>query len=355
MSASRYRVDDLLAVALLQPQPAAGLTPSEVQKATLTRLLEELERGVRAVETIERALEQLTSSGDVRRQKSRYALTNEGRTRAHRVLGLSRELGPIKWDNLYFRYLTAAALGIASGLAADALERLGTADGLRRELVRQHLKLALDPVPQQKPFTNALGWALLERGASPEVISRARAAKKAFAVGAIVDVLCLTAAGLRSYAEGQGVEVLARHIAGAASRDWKELYRAVILRLFTPPAAGEARVSNGSAGHEVTSAVEDGIDVFARRVLAAAQQAPTGRIGEHLVFISHVWRELRRRGESIELDAFKERLGAAYRAHALHLTKADMPQTFDPQDLEQSCLIDRDVKLVFVETRGVHS
>jgi hypothetical protein len=251
------------------------------------------------------------------------------------------------------RHLTAAALGIAPRLGPEALERLGKADGLRRELVRQQLSLPLEPVPHQKPFLNALGWALLERGASQEVIARARAAKKSFAVGAIIDVLCLTSAGLGAYAEHQGVTALARQIAGATGRDWKDLYRAVVLRRFRPTRVEEERASNGVGVRAGMPPPVESTIAFAERVLAAAKHATTGHVGEHLVFISHVWRELRRRGSPDDLDAFKARLVEAYRARALHLTKADMPQTFDPDDLAQSSVFDRDVNLVFVETRGV--
>ncbi len=74
MSANGYHADDLPLVALLQPQPTTGFTASEVQRASLSRLLEELERGVRAVKTTERLFERLEAAGCVRPQKTRKGL-----------------------------------------------------------------------------------------------------------------------------------------------------------------------------------------------------------------------------------------------------------------------------------------
>jgi hypothetical protein len=90
---------------------------------------------------------------------------------------------------------------------------------------------------------------------------------------------------------------------------------------------------------------------FRDKVLRAAQTTP-GRYGDHLVLISRVWREAQRQGLTMTLPEFKENLLAAYRRRELVLTKADMPQTLDRVELDESSVFDRDRELVFIELVG---
>jgi hypothetical protein len=88
---------------------------------------------------------------------------------------------------------------------------------------------------------------------------------------------------------------------------------------------------------------------FRDGVLRAARTTQTGRYGNHLVLISHVWRELQRQEPTPDLARFKADLLAAYVRGDLTLAKADMPQTLDPHDLDESRVRDHDRDLVFVE------
>jgi hypothetical protein len=90
---------------------------------------------------------------------------------------------------------------------------------------------------------------------------------------------------------------------------------------------------------------------FRDKVLRAAQATP-GRYGDHLVLISRVWREARRQGLMMTLPEFKENLLAAYIRRELVLAKADMPQTLDRVELDDSRVVDRDRELVFIELVG---
>lgn len=78
-------------------------------------------------------------------------------------------------------------------------------------------------------------------------------------------------------------------------------------------------------------------DAFAARVLEAARASKTGRFGERKVFISHVFRALVREGViADDADAFKERLVSAHRKGLLSLSRADLVEAMEPEDVEAS-------------------
>jgi hypothetical protein len=73
-------------------------------------------------------------------------------------------------------------------------------------------------------------------------------------------------------------------------------------------------------------------------VVELARSSPSGRFGDHLVFISHVWR--RAHGEHpadfADEPLFKERLAAAHQAGLLKLSRADLVEAMDPRDVSAS-------------------
>ncbi len=77
---------------------------------------------------------------------------------------------------------------------------------------------------------------------------------------------------------------------------------------------------------------------FARRVLEAARNSPTGRFGDNKVFISHVWRNLQDDPAFAEmaLPTFKQRLAEANNARLLDLSRADLVEAMDPEDVRLS-------------------
>jgi hypothetical protein len=72
---------------------------------------------------------------------------------------------------------------------------------------------------------------------------------------------------------------------------------------------------------------------FAADALAAAGQARDGWFGDRKVFVSAVWRELRKNPQwsAMTLDECKQRLVAAHRAGALVLARADLVAAMDPE------------------------
>ena len=71
---------------------------------------------------------------------------------------------------------------------------------------------------------------------------------------------------------------------------------------------------------------------------SAARDCPTGRFGDNKVFIAHVWRAIEAEPlfQAMNLAAFKERLAEANNARLLNLSRADLVQAMDPDDVRQS-------------------
>src|SRR4029077_14684332 len=78
--------------------------------------------------------------------------------------------------------------------------------------------------------------------------------------------------------------------------------------------------------------------LFARTVLAAARDCQSGRYGDNKVFVVHVWRALLHDPDfqGIDLATFKARLAEANNARLLNLSRADLVQAMDRQDVQLS-------------------
>lgn len=104
---------------------------------------------------------------------------------------------------------------------------------------------------------------------------------------------------------------------------------------FPPPAEA---VSPPAPAPATQHRLPDDLPVFAELTLAAARRSPTGRFGEHKVFISHVWRALLAAGEAAPEDEarFKKQLIRANTAGSLHLSRADLAGAHDTADVHAS-------------------
>ena len=80
------------------------------------------------------------------------------------------------------------------------------------------------------------------------------------------------------------------------------------------------------------------LEEFARRVVQAARTSPTGWFGDNKVFIAHVWRALHDDPafQEMDLSAFKRRLTEANHARLLDLSRADLVEAMDPDDVRGS-------------------
>jgi hypothetical protein len=121
---------------------------------------------------------------------------------------------------------------------------------------------------------------------------------------------------------------------GARRDDPKEL-RDTVLRAWIGEAdrASEQPSSSPSPPLHVLD-----LPLFAERVKAAARVCPTGRFGDSKVFIAHVWLSLQSDPafRTMDLATFKGRLAEANNARLLDLSRADLVQAMDPDDVRQS-------------------
>ena len=103
---------------------------------------------------------------------------------------------------------------------------------------------------------------------------------------------------------------------------------------------GAGSTKHDLAGESLRPRCRIGLDLpsFAERVKAAARACPTGRFGDSKVFIAHVWLSLQSDPafRTMDLAAFKERLAEANNARLLDLSRADLVQAMDPDDVRQS-------------------
>ena len=74
------------------------------------------------------------------------------------------------------------------------------------------------------------------------------------------------------------------------------------------------------------------------KVQAAAEECASGRFGDNKVFIIHVWRALQNDPDfrGMDLPAFKQHLAEANNARLLDLSRADLVQAMDPDDVRLS-------------------
>jgi len=73
-------------------------------------------------------------------------------------------------------------------------------------------------------------------------------------------------------------------------------------------------------------------------VRAAARACPTGRFGDNKVFLAHACKALRDRPgfREMDLSTFKRHLAEANNARLLDLSRADLVQAMDPEDVRLS-------------------
>src|SRR5690606_22206608 len=105
-----------------------------------------------------------------------------------------------------------------------------------------------------------------------------------------------------------------------------------------PPGPGARAEPRPSTIGATAAAPAIDLPAFARRLPAAAERTTTGHFGDNKVFISHVWRTLRSDPDlnGMSMEDFKRRLGEANNARLLDLSRADLVQAMDPQDIRES-------------------
>jgi hypothetical protein len=298
------------------------------------------------------------------------ALTEAGRMAALEFLGLTELPSGTSWKTLKDKYLMAAALGVP---ATDEARRnhVAKADGLRLSILQSHYNL-----PESKNANGALD-ALVRKALDMEPTEPLTLkALKAKVLGRYLKLVGNP--GLDEFKTQLPIDAV------KASRNHPDELRAAVLRTWladdVPPAPPAPEVVNGEAPVDdlppvdgVASAdlpanlaldkVEDkepelevppvsvfDLARFSERVEDAARASETGRFGGNKVFISHVWRKLRSEGDYTDMPEaeFKKHLTQANHAGLLRLSRADLVEAMNPEDVESSVTRYHDAAFHFV-------
>jgi hypothetical protein len=259
--------------------------------------------------------------GKTKKAAPRFTPTDEGRRRALEALGVAALRPKTTWASLRKTYLPAMALGLPASSEA-AFKAMASDPVFRAALLRRQYELPTAEVPKLDDAIDALAWKLIGfEGMSGKFDARAIKA-------AVLN---------RELGDGRAVDFkkaagrLVARRAGARRDDGKEL-RDAVLRGWVAREPAEAPAAGPAPRPSLDPAA------LAGRVQAAARACPTGRHGDHKVFIAHVWDRLRSDPDfaAMDLDAFKRALAEANNLRLLDLARADLVQAMDPEDVRRS-------------------
>ena len=292
--------------------------------------------GAALAELLERSLAALVSSGSVvrvsgnsRKASPRYVLTASGRRHGLDFLAVVELKPRTTWATLRKTYLPARALALP--VSSDArFKAISSELGFQAVLMKQQYDLSIADIPKPDDATDALAWKLI--GFEGEV--------RKFSPKNVKAALFNRALGNGQVAEFKkaATRLLAQRL-GIGRDDPRELRAAVLRRWIdqenTQP---EARSAGPEALRSGSTVVPLDLLAFAERVKSAARECVMGRFGDNKVFIAHVWKAVQHDPafQAMGQAAFKERLAEANNARLLDLSRADLVQAMDPDDVRQS-------------------
>jgi hypothetical protein len=292
---------DLLLARLVMP------SKNPPSPAALHKDLAPLIRGGLKKERVAEVLAGFRSSGLL--PPKGQALTESGRARALALLGLIELPPKCNWSKVKAGFLVPKALGLKEWSEAE-IARVATADKLAARLLKSKYEL---PVTAETNLAGVVESLVCKLAGFPackslkelvaSVLSRELDADPPLPAK---DAARLAPRMLLSVAKA-GVDGYRMKIIGGAFEDRAE-----------PPRP------------------ETDLRAFATIVLEAAPDCPSGWSGDDLVLLSHVWNHVKDRFQPLEMAGFKEKLIAANRERLLSLSRADLVQALDPQDVRDS-------------------
>lgn len=325
----------LLALSRLLVAGQKGAKRDPIQK-DLEPLLGHRWSGGELTERLDAILEEMVSAGLLvrteqgkgKKKAPHFALTDSGRARTLGALGLGTLPSKTNWAQMLSKYLAARALGLPAPTGAAA-KTFGDLKRFKAAALRSVHGLPVPALPTLAQATDAMLWKLLGRETAEK-----------FVLKAVKEYLILRSLG-DGHPRPKKIDVEQLIVRDLRPRNGTpaELRAAAVRRWLDESLAGpEPRTSPKPAESDGPTAASLPLDDFARRVVAAARTSPSGRFGENKVFIAHVWRALRDdpvfRG--MDLDAFKGLLAEANRARHLDLSRADLVEAMDPDDVRTS-------------------
>ena len=329
---------DSLVLARLLLVGEKGESGSKVKK-DLEPLLAHRWVGAELTERIDSTLADLESrglvallAGKTKKAAPKFVLTAEGRRHGLEFLGVAQLRPKTTWAVLRKTYLPARALGLPA--ATDALfKALSSEPAFQAVLLKQQYGLTTALIPKPDEATDALAWKLIgfENDGRKFNLKNIKTAlfNRALGNGGAADF------------KKAATRLLAQRV-GARRDEPKELRDAVLRNWIdrdenSPAPAKPVAMPYQSPSHPLAPPAFD-LPSFASHVKSAARDCPTGRFGDNKVFIAHVWKALQANPAfgTMELATFKERLAEANNARLIDLSRADLVQAMDPDDVRQS-------------------
>jgi hypothetical protein len=289
-------------------------------KKNLEPLLAHRWAGAELTEQIDQTLSDLAALGLVthlpaktKKAVLKYVPTAEGRRHALEFLGVAQLKPKTTWAILKKTYLPARAVGVPA--SSEALfKTMASEANFQAILLKQQYGLSVAEIPKPDETINALAWKLM--GFEGET--------RKFNLENIKTALLNRESGDERATKSKkaATKLLAKR-SGAKSDNPKELRDAVV---------------RGWIDQSENPPLSPPPPAFAERVKAAARACSTGRFGDNKVFISHIWRVVQSDPafRTMDLPAFKERLAEANNARLLDLSRADLVQAMDPNDVDES-------------------
>jgi hypothetical protein len=326
-----------LVLTRLLPVSEKGETVAKIQK-DLEPLLLHRWPGAVLGEQVERALGELEADGLVmflrgktKKSPRRVVPTSDGQRQALTFLGIDELRPKTTWSTLRRIHLPAQVLGLSASTDAS-IKAIASDPGFKAILLKQQFHLPAALLPRLDDVLDALAWKLIGFDGSAQK----------FALQAVK-----TALFNRELGNGRATDfkkaanqLLASRL-GARRDDCKEL-RDTILRGWIDQqlqaGSASASVPVGLTTPAAVPQIELDLRTFAERVKAAAGTCTTGRYGSNKVFVVHVWMALQSDPllQYMSLGEFKDRLAQANNARLLDLSRADLVQAMDPEDVRQS-------------------
>jgi hypothetical protein len=314
-----------------------GETVAKIQR-DIEPLVQHRWSGTALADEVHRSLGDLEANGLVsilrgktKKSVPKAVLTGEGRREAMAFLQIESLKPKTTWSTLRKTYLPARALGISPSTDAS-MKAIASDPGFKAIVLKQQFQIAAAALPKLDDILDALAWKLI--GFEP--------AGRKFTLKAVKSALFNRELGNESAADFKKAasQLLARRL-GARRDDSKEL-RDAVMRGWVDR---DLEIHSGRGGAQVPSAApvtaphaELDLAAFAAHVKAAASTCATGQYGGNKVFIAHVWAALRSNPlfQNMSLSAFKDRLAEANNARLLDLSRADLVQAMNADDVRQS-------------------
>jgi hypothetical protein len=313
--------------------------PASKIKKDLEPLLSHRWAGAALTERIDGTLTVLESMdlvvrvpGKTRKTAPKFVLSPAGHREGLEFLGVTQLRPKTTWAVLRKNYLPARALGLAPSSDAQ-FKALSSEPGFQALLLKHQFGLRTAEIPKPDEATDALAWKLIgfdgeDRKFNPKNV------KTAMFNRALGD------SRATDFKKG-ATRLLAQSIS-ARRDDPKELRDAVLRGWIDQDERGAIPGASTITTPELSSPPPTGspldLPAFAEQVKAAARECSAGRFGDNKVFIVHVWKAVQDNPafQTLDLSAFKKRLTEANNARLLDLSRADLVQAMDPDDVSQS-------------------